>query len=429
MAATRASNTTFVDNTNRNTRNITAPSATNGQVIVMWVQWFSGGNAPAAQTSVPGFTPIGRVQAGASWSLECHIKVSSGSEPASYTVATSTFVQTYAAFTLVNGADTTTPHQANATMDSLVSSGILTSVIPSVIPANNGSCIIAADCVFATGLVTQASPYTEDWDVGDGWAGGYLNQTTAAATGTSTWGTDTSDGWITGAVIIQPPTTPPATLTYMQVGADGAGKKERTQTFVDGSDTTHVAYNINVDESTGNQTRMLNAHPSTSDYALISRNLDEGEPGGIVRYAHSYTAKDLNSNTTETLQTLTPVADFVAETAGTSFVVPANRVFRIQAFILACRIANATSPPLYGWARLRVDPSTTVTAASPMVAEIMCFVTKAAAIGVGDVRSSPVGNGIDIPAGASWGITLQTATGTAARTLWDITVIGYEFDV
>lgn len=185
------------------------------------VQWFSAPSAPPAQTSWPGFTAVGRLALSVDHGMEFHVKVSDGSEPANYSVTTSTATQTYVGYSIIDGADTTTPQQDNASFNSYTSASS-SSVVPSVTPTNDGSCVIAGCAPGTGGAITETSPYTQAWDVSDGWSGGYYNQATEAATGTSTWTHTSAYQGITGALIIQPAGAGGGPQTWDFTGANGA---------------------------------------------------------------------------------------------------------------------------------------------------------------------------------------------------------------
>lgn len=216
--------------------------------------------------------------------------------------------------------------------------------------------------------------------------------------------------------------------SVLQLGADGAGKKERTQVFGhDTEGTVHVPYSVNADETTGNASEVVASHNmyGGANYGLAVRSIDESYGGG--RTPRTFYAQDVNSSTTEAFFTLTPTTNFATGTAATTHTVTSGKTFRVLSFGLSDRATNATSPPNYGYARLRVNTGGTATTASPIIATASNNHPKSAAIGIGDHTVGQFPDGIDIPAGASLGITFFTGSGTAARTTWDCFLHGYEY--
>jgi hypothetical protein len=192
------------------------------------------------------------------------------------------------------------------------------------------------------------------------------------------------------------------------------------------ADLVHTQYNTLADESHANPASILSAKPGASDYGLVTRSL--GRTDAARTFKCYYTAAAINSNTTEALISLTPTSDFVTGTAGTAFTVPAGKTFRPQYLGLSGRIATATSPPAWGAVRMRAVASGSVSATSPVVAGLFAPLRAITAVGIGVAQGRRFDKGeADVLAGGQWGISFVTASGTAARTVWEVYLIGYEF--
>lgn len=205
--------------------------------------------------------------------------------------------------------------------------------------------------------------------------------------------------------------------TFIQMPADGTGKKVRAQSRVVGADTVHETYVINTDPTTGNSARVLNAPPAATDYGLVTRRID---PARTQRTLHGIAAA---SAVAETLFTLTPVTQFVAGSTGTSIAVTAAKTFRIQSITAGLRQGAATAT--YARVSIRVNPSGAVTTTSPVIASIL-LPTWLAAIGGGASLPVPIPEGLEVPvgAGAQIGAThIALATGNFV----DVVIQGYEY--
>lgn len=207
---------------------------------------------------------------------------------------------------------------------------------------------------------------------------------------------------------------------YIQLDADGTGKKKRTQTLTVASNILHTGYDIRVGE-TGNRAAVLNAAPSSADYGLLTRNAPQ------ARDQRFYQVLGLTGNTTEALQTLTPTSNFVTGSTGTTFTVTAGKTL----FVEHLGIHNRSDAATAFWARanLRVNTAGTATASSPIAlsATLPYRSVAAAAAGFGSFDEVWYPGGVYIPAGASFGISYVSSSGTAARLKVDIFLVGFEF--
>lgn len=192
------------------------------------------------------------------------------------------------------------------------------------------------------------------------------------------------------------------------------------------ADLVHSQYVILGDEAHANPAEVLNAIPPASDYGLLTRDVRDEDLSRTFKCY--YTPSEINSNTTEALISLTQNSNFVTGAAATAFTVPAGVTFRPQLLVLGGRVATATSPPNWAVARLRAVPSGSVAVGSPLVGAVGVRLRSIAAVGFGAVDAFRFLEGTaDIPAGGQFGISFDTAAGTAARTVWSVCLVGYEF--
>lgn len=192
------------------------------------------------------------------------------------------------------------------------------------------------------------------------------------------------------------------------------------------ADVVHAQYTHLADETTSNLPGVLNTIPADTAYGVMSRPV--GEMDLPRQFQCYYTPTDINSNSTEALVSLTPTDSFVTGTAATAFTVPAGMVFRPQMLIFGGRVASTTSPPNWGVARLRAVPSGSVSVTSPLIGSVHIRFRSVASTNMGHVDAFRFSRGMaDLPAGAQFGISFDTATGTASRALWSICLVGYEF--
>lgn len=206
---------------------------------------------------------------------------------------------------------------------------------------------------------------------------------------------------------------------YIQLPADGAGKKQRTQSRTVGANTVHETYAINTDATTGNSARVLNAAPAATDYGLVVRRVD---PARTQRTFHGL---GFTPAASETLVTLTPVTAFASGSTGTSFAVTSGKTYRLQALFISHRLTSATAQFLR--ISVRVNTSGAVATTSPIVATAM-IPSYLAAAGGGASAWLPLPEGLDIPASAGANVQIgvtHIATGTAA--VCDVTLVGYEY--
>lgn len=172
--------------------------------------------------------------------------------------------------------------------------------------------------------------------------------------------------------------------------------------------------------------RIQNTVPTDLQTALLVRAQREDDLPRTFKCL--YTPTEINSNSTEALVTLTPTNDFATGTAANNFTVPAGKTFRPQMLIMGGRVATANAPPNWGVARLRANVSGAVAVSSPLIGSVHIRLRNTNAVAIGHVDSFRFPEGtVDLPAGASYGISFDTATGTVARTVWSICLIGYEF--
>lgn len=185
-----------------------------------------------------------------------------------------------------------------------------------------------------------------------------------------------------------------------------------------GSDLFHDQYSILTDESTGNTARVLNANPASSDYGLATRPI----PLARVQRSFATASGGVTGVSTEALLSMVPVTGFVAAAAATAFTVTAGKTFRIQMITMSVR-ANATAN--MAQVRLRVNTGGTVITTSPLIVQLTCpAVASVAQVGTTEVATFP--DGLDIPAGASFGLG-QFCTVTTAAPLVDACIVGYEY--
>lgn len=188
---------------------IAAPTGvTSGQEITFVIQFWTNGAVPNQSTGLTahGFTFKGRgFTPGGLMSVEVWSKVSAGSEPANYTGITTNISTTpYWAQFITSGNDPAGGTQTPQFF--LQDAGLVnTHPSPSVTPTLDGSVVYATMSLGTGNTITPASPYTERFDVADGWAGGSYNQTTAANIPQTDWtSTDPTGNAIGMAVVVQP---------------------------------------------------------------------------------------------------------------------------------------------------------------------------------------------------------------------------------
>lgn len=191
------------------------------------------------------------------------------------------------------------------------------------------------------------------------------------------------------------------------------------------ADLVNSQYVLLGDESQANPGGILNANPPNTAYGLLTRDVRDEDLSRTFKCY--YTPSEISSNATEALISLTPTSGFVTGSAATAFTVAAGVTFRPQLLILGGRIATATSPPNYAVARLRAVPSGSVSATSPLIGAVGVRLRNVTAPGIGAVDAFRFLEGTaDIPAGGQFGISFDTASGVAARTVWSVCLVGYE---
>ena len=211
---------------------------------------------------------------------------------------------------------------------------------------------------------------------------------------------------------------------YVQLRAEGSGKKKRTQTHTVNSQEVHSDYAIVTDEATDVQSRVLNAEPGVSDYGQVVRVASHHLTNRVYKH---WQVIGLTGNTTEALQTLTPVTGFTADSTASTFIVTSGKTLCIQNLTVMNRSDAATA--FWVRANLRVNTGGTVTASSPIAHSVTLPYRSvaAAAANFGSFDEGWIPGGLWVPAGASYGISFVSASGTAARLKCDIYMYGYEF--
>lgn len=196
------------------------------------------------------------------------------------------------------------------------------------------------------------------------------------------------------------------------------------------ADLVHVGYDSSVDESTGSAAVIQNTVPAggSTSYALVLRRETEdvgAEPICFVSTALSGTA-------TETLASIFGSRNFVAVSAATTQTVPTARTMKVTG--LSGMVTRTTSTGGQQFAvrvNLRVNTAGTATASSPIAASGTIEWTKDATATVG-YGAEPVyvdiPGGVDVPSGASFGLTYQILTsGTASRSTAELSMHGFQF--
>lgn len=140
----------------------------------------------------------------------------------------------------------------------------------------------------------------------------------------------------------------------------------------------------------------------------------------VVLYASNFTAA-----TTEALITLTPSRDNVDSTTGTSFAVTSGKRLVILGVCASTRNAGAAVQGLV--VKIRVNPSGTVTATSPLAGPPIGVGTSSATANVANSQCTSVSQGwpavIELSGTNQIGIS-QIGTATAGN---DISLWGYEY--
>lgn len=205
--------------------------------------------------------------------------------------------------------------------------------------------------------------------------------------------------------------------SFIQMPADGTGKKVRTQTRVVGTDTVHESYVINTDETTGNTARVLNAIPAATDYGLLVRRIDP------ARTPKTFLASGVAGTTTDALLTLTPVTNFVNGTNATTHAVASGKTLRLMGLTISQYTTAATA----NWTRVfvRCNPSGVVANTSPVVVAGQIPGTAAAA-NTGATAHLDFPDGIDIPFGSGAQIGIS-AISLATTSVITVSLVGYEY--
>lgn len=208
--------------------------------------------------------------------------------------------------------------------------------------------------------------------------------------------------------------------SFIQVGADGTGKKKRTQTHTVDTQTVHTGYDIVTADTVDAQAPVLNTMPATGDYGLSVRAVAPS------RTQMLFQVSDLQGNTTEALQTLTPVVDFTTGTGAATFTVTTGKTFVVSHLGIQNRSNAATA--FWALANLRVNTGGTVTATSPiaLTSTLPYRSVAAAAANFGSFDEVWYPGGLWIPSGASWGVSFVSSSGTAVRLRFDIYLTGWE---
>ena len=143
---------------------------------------------------------------------------------------------------------------------------------------------------------------------------------------------------------------------------------------------------------------------------------DFKDAGRVIKvFSASFTAA-----TTEALVSLTPNADGVPGTAGTSFTVTAGKRFRIQALFLTC--FNVTAAIHACQVNLRMASTGAVTVASPIIGTVG-VTTPAATINEASSQAQSYPEGIELSGSMQFGIS-QVGIALAGQT---VVLVGYEY--
>lgn len=145
---------------------------------------------------------------------------------------------------------------------------------------------------------------------------------------------------------------------------------------------------------------------------------------GATKTIFALFATNFTAATTEALITLTPSRDFVNGSTGTSFTITSGK--RLVLLGMTVVTKNAAGAVQGVIARVRVNPSGTVTASSPIIAILGAGTSSATANVVGS-NSTPLSQGwpclYELPDTAQIGIS-QIGTATAGN---DVCLWGYEY--
>jgi len=125
--------------------------------------------------------------------------------------------------------------------------------------------------------------------------------------------------------------------------------------------------------------------------------------------------------TTEALMSLVMLSDLAAATAATNYTVTSGKRFRIQALVVTWRDNTAAAGGVT--VRVRAVSSGTATASSPVILSANVS-TATAVIGAGGTVVVPVPDGLELLAGANFGIS-QIAE--SALVGFDVQLVGYEY--
>lgn len=136
---------------------------------------------------------------------------------------------------------------------------------------------------------------------------------------------------------------------------------------------------------------------------------------------HSLTAANAAYTiTTEALRSLVPQTNLTASGAATTFTVPAGKTLRILGFNVIVR-QGATTSALSITFNLRAVLTGTVAATSPIIANTSASVTNV--VGASASGGGTLGQFIELPSGASYGVSDLSNATSASTTVW-VTVNG-----
>lgn len=244
----------------------------------------------------------------------------------------------------------------------------------------------------ATALrVTIASDSTGLLSVDDG--GGSLTiDGTVAATQSGTW-------------TVQPGNTANTTpwLTTISQGGNAASVSASNALKVDGSAVTQPVSAPTLTKGT----------QGANGFSVQ----DLKDAGRVIK---TYSASAVTGSTSEALVTLTPYADLVAGSTGTSFAVTASKRLRLQTMIVTWR--NNTNAAGGVTVRFRTNAGTVIVS-SPVQFAVNAT-TSLATTGSGTTSTVIFPDGFELSGTMQFGVT-QIAVGAVVG--FDISVIGYEY--
>lgn len=193
-----------------------------------------------------------------------------------------------------------------------------------------------------------------------------------------------------------------------------------------------AGYDLPVDETTSNASRILNAIPASTDYGLVIRREELNQGNNLLHYYGQSINPGVSS---ETAVTLTPVRNFAAGTPATTHTVASGKTMRITNVNGAVwRSTGTTSPTANLQFRIRADVSgTTATTSSPIVfSSMLAWGEAVGASTTTNFGTNPfnfdIPEGVELPSGTSFMLTVQdTTAATLSRITNEVSMNAFEY--